>query len=225
MATIAAAVISAGAAYYASRQAGKRSKQERAAADALGRNSETAGRYGEDMLGMSKEALGPVYDYYMQLAGGDRESLMRYLSPEILAQTQGSRRAFQTGSELAPRSGMGTESVSRIPAENSAAIARLISGAHPAGVQGLATLGTNWGSLGLSGLGQGSGAAGQVLGYEQNRRADQRAAGEAAGSSAYEIFKLFQGAGGGGGANARGGGGGSGGSTYNPDYMNFWKNQ
>lgn len=218
MATIAAAAIAAGASYYASRQAGKRSRQEREAADRMGRNAETAGEYGEDFLGMSKEALGPVYEYFKTLSTGDREALMRYLSPEIMAQTEGSKRAFQTGSQLAPRSGAGTEAVSAIPTQNSSAIARMIAGARPAGIAGLASLGTSMGSLGMSGLTGSNAATGGVLDYEGNRRRQQQQAGMDAASSAYEIFKMFQGNG----ANAGSAGGGAG-SGWNPEYMNFWR--
>lgn len=195
MATIAAAVIGAAGAAYAARQAGKRSRSERDAANALARNSQLAGEYGEDFLGKSKEALGPVYDYYRNLATGDRQALMQYLSPEILAQTQGSRRAFQTASELSPRSGIATEATSRIPMDNAAAISRLIMGARPAGVAGLATLGTNFGNLGMSGLGMGTSGANSMLGYEAGRRRDQQDAGAATGESLWNIFKLFQGTG------------------------------
>lgn len=224
MATIAAAVIGAAGAYYASRQANKRSRQEREAADAVARNSATAGKYGEDFLGMSKGALGPVYDYYRNLATGDRQALSQYLSPEILAATQGQRRAFQTSSELSPRSGIATEATSRIPANNAAMISQLIAGARPAGIQGLATLGTNLGGLGMSGLGQGTAGAGAALGYEVGRRRDAQDAGAATGESLWNIFKLFQG-------NSAGGTGMSairstdGGGGYVPGsiYSSFWK--
>lgn len=224
MATIAAAVITAAGAAYAAKQAKKRSRGERNAADAVTRNSELAGQYGEDLLGMSKDSLGPVYDYYRNLATGDRQSLMQYLSPEILAQTQGSRRAFQTSSELSPRSGVATEATSRIPMDNAAMISRLISGARPAGIAGLATLGTNTGSLGMAGLGQGTAGMNSMLGYESGRRRDATDAGAATGESLWNIFKLFQGAGGARGTNI--GAGTSGGSSgYIPGSLesSFWK--
>jgi hypothetical protein len=217
MATIAAAAIAAGATLYATKQAGKRSKQEQQAAALMNQNSALAGQYGKDLLGKSQSALNPVYDYYSKLATGDRSELMRFLSPEIMARSQASRQAFQTGSELAPRSGMGTESVSRIPGDNSAFLSQLFQSARPAGIQGLGTLGTNWGSLGMSGLGQSTSGAGSILGYEQGRRADQRQAGMDAGASAYELFKLFQGMQG---AGAGSGGGGT--NTKGNSSTSFW---
>src|SRR3990167_1082187 len=98
MATIAAALIGAGVAYYGSRQANKRSRQEREAAEWMRENGMVAGDYGKDALARSKRALDPVYDYYSKLASGDRASAMQYLKPEIEATTAGSRRAFQTSS-------------------------------------------------------------------------------------------------------------------------------
>jgi hypothetical protein len=191
MATIAAALIAAGGTYYATRQANKRSGQDRQMSELLAKNSELAGEYGRDFLGKSRNALGPVYDYYRALASGDRNSVMQYLGPEFEAQSDGARRAFQTSSELSPRSGTAVEANSRIPMDNAAAIARILRGARPAGIEGLATLGTNWGSLGMSGLSQSGSGAGQLLGYNTGRRNEARQAGMDAGDSAYAIFKLI----------------------------------
>lgn len=213
MATIAAALIGGGATYLAAKQAGKRSPQQREAERLLGENTKLASGYGTEMLDRSREALNPVYDYYRKLAGGDRNTLLQFLAPEISAQTDASRRAFQTQTELSPRSGIAVEQTQRMPMDNAAAIARLISGARPAGVQGLASLGTNWASLGMGGLRQGSAGASDILGYEAGRKRDARDAGLGAGESAYAIFKLIQDAA----ANR----------NRNPgisDNMNFWLN-
>lgn len=194
MATIAAALIGAGSAYYAGRQAKKRSLAERQAEELMGRNAQLSGDFGKDMLGRSKQALDPVYDYFNRLATGDRESLMQQFGPELDAQNDLTRRAFQTNSEMSPRSGLSVEANSRLPMDNAGAIARLLMNARQTGIQGLGTLGTNWANLGLSGLGQGSSGAGQLLGYGADRRREQREAGLGAGESAFELFKLIQGA-------------------------------
>jgi hypothetical protein len=205
MATIAAAALAAGATAYAAKQANKRSGSERRAEDQLNQNSQQAGMYGQQMLGQSKQALDPVMAYFQSLATGDREALMQYLSPEIAAQGQMSRQAFQTSSELSPRSGMGVEATSRIPFDNAAALSKLIASARPAGMQGLAQLGTQMAGLGFQGLGQGSAGAGQVLNYGADRRNDARSQGMMAGENAFELFKLIQGAA----ANRKAGNGGS----------------
>lgn len=192
MATIAAALIGAGATYYAGRQANKRSRSQRQMEDLMRRNAELTGGYGEEMLGYSREAMKPVYDWYTKLGTGDRDTLMQHFKPEIEAEGAAGRRAFQTSAELNPRSGIATERTSRIPIDNASAIARIISGGRAAGIAGLGELGSTWGSLGMRGLGQGSEGAGQFLDYGARRTRDSRESGAAAGDSAYAIFKLIQ---------------------------------
>lgn len=220
MATIAAALIGAGTTYWAGRQANKRSPQERQMETLMGQNAQLSGQYGKDMLGRSREALDPVFDHYRTLASGDRNALMQYFAPDIDRQTTATQQAFQTGMELAPRSGIATERNSAMPMNNAAAIARLLSSGRAEGLQGLNTLGTNWASLGMSGLSQGAGGAAQVLGYGADRRRDAMSQGQSAGDSAYAIFKLIQDA-----AANRNAGAGAGGSmtpqTAN-SMMSFW---
>lgn len=192
MATIAAAIVGAGATYYASKQASKKSKAQRDAESLVNKNAGLSSTYGEEMLGYSKDALSPVYDYYRKLGAGDRNTMMQYLKPQIESQSDSSRRAFQTASELSPRSGIDTAATSRIATDNAANIAKLLNSARSEGISGLGTLGTNWGNMGLAGLNQGSAGANQIVGYERQTKADQSQAGAAAGDSAYNIFKLFQ---------------------------------
>lgn len=217
MATIAAAIIGAGATYYAGRQANKRSKRQRQMEDVMANNAQLSGDYGARMLGRSEEALAPVYEHFKRLGTGDRQKLMEYFKPDIERQSMMSRQAFQNAAEFSPRSGIATERNSRIPIDNAASIANMLNSGRAEGIRGLGTLGTNWGQMGMAGLGQGAEGAGQYLGYESNRRRDASAAGAGAGEAAYALFRLFQDAQTGkpknDGSNA----------SWNPDYMNFWQ--
>jgi hypothetical protein len=226
MATIAAAIIGAGATVYASRQANKRSKRQKAMEDLMAKNARLSGDYGERMLGRSEEALASVYERFRKLAGGDRTKLMEYLKPELERQSAAARGAYQSAAEFSPRSGLNVEANSRIPIDNAASIARMLNSGRAEGIRGLENLGSEWGRVGMAGLQQGAGGASDFLGYERQRRNDASAAGADAGASAFALWKMFQDAqagrqtAGGAGAGTGAGAAGYGGNTQ--DMFNFW---
>ncbi len=138
--------------------------------------------------------------YWNKLLSG-RESASSFLSPEINQIVSNYGAARTASRNLNPRGG-GSSALTReideavIPGQ----IGGLLATARPTAARELGTLGANASSLGSSlasvetGLlrGVSPGAAGNLLNYGLNNRAQQFDLGSSVGTSLFEIFKMFQ---------------------------------
>ena len=205
---------SIGAGYLASRKS-REEKQALASQTRLAQLEEQAAERGfersqeispftDRFLSRGSQGMGGAMDYWSRILSG-RESASSLLSPEINQIIESYRGARTASRTLNPRGGGGSALTRRIDEEViPGQIGGLLATARPRAASEMATLGTNMASLGrdLGGVetgllrGVSPGAAGGLLNYGLNRRAQQFNIGSSVGRSIFDIIRMTRGGGG-----------------------------
>jgi hypothetical protein len=185
------AIISAVGGYLASRKAGKQSGTDRDIQQQQLDAMKFLTPYGEDALNKSKTALEAPLGFYSRLAHGDRNALLQELSPELQSRDASDRATLSSVSELAPRGGASSDFLSKMPFRRNTDTANMLFGARKAGFEGLGTIGTNLGSMGLNAMSGGQAGGMNLLNYGLNRNRQQFDQGSQTGAGLFQIAKAF----------------------------------
>lgn len=191
MATIAAAIIGAGATYYATQQAKKKSAQQKAMeAQQYGFGTQLGG-FGTEQLKQGAANLQMPVGYFSRLAGGNRASALQSLSPELTALDQSDRSSMGAAAELAPRGGGSGDFYSRMPFRRNAQTQNLLFGARSNAMTQLAGIGQNQQQMGLNAISGGQAGNMGLLNFGLQRNNQQFQQGGDTGAGIYQIVKAF----------------------------------
>lgn len=201
------AVISAVGALYGAYQSNKQGKEAKKVAN---KQSEITDQQlelvralqplGNRFIQEGDQGFAPVFQRYMALASGDRNSILKHLSPEINSLNEQNTLALRNADQFSPRGGGRLASrYANMPFRTSDAISRLMYGAQSDAVDKLAGLSTARTGTGVGLLGAGfgglSGAASSNTGFynmlAQNRQSSMDE-GNQIGRSLYDAYDQWQ---------------------------------
>jgi len=139
----------------------------------------------EGTLPQATTALQGPLKFFQALLSGDRSTIMSALSPEISSLTSQYATASKTQQEFAPRGGGRAASLEEKPYAEAGTIEQLIQGAQETGAEGVSSIASMLGQLGLGELGVSSSTAANTVSQlqtsQQNQQQQQAAAGSAIG--------------------------------------------
>lgn len=127
-------------------------------------------------------------NYWASLLRGNRSGMTSALAPEVQRIGEGYKTAAQTSAALQPRGGPTPTFLAEAPYQQQRDVSTLFQQARPQAAEQLASSGSNLIANAINAL-YGTTAAGRdILGFEQRRREQERAAGKDIGSGIYELF-------------------------------------
>lgn len=188
-AAVAGSVIATVGGYVASKKLSKKSKTEKAAQDALTRNLQEQATLGKQLTSQGTAALSPAIRRFTRLSGSAPEALNE-LSPELNARAAQDRSALTASNELAPRGGVSSDFMSRLPFMRIGETSNMLTGARSNAAGQLANIGTNLIGQGVSAYGGSTGAAGTQLDYGLKNNAFQYGAGQDMGNAFAQLMKM-----------------------------------
>lgn len=137
-------------------------------------------------LPSATSALQQPLNFFQALLSGNQQTIMSALSPEISSLSAQYNTGRQTAEEFAPRGGGRAAELEGLPFQEAGQIQNLVQGAQTEGAQGVTSIASILGELGLGELGASTSAASaadtEIQTSVENQQQQQAATGSAIGS-------------------------------------------
>lgn len=189
---VVAAVVGAAGSYLASREANKKTAEQRRMEGILGQNAQTGQRYGNEALAQGTQLQQQGIRQQQRLATGTRQDVLQELAPQLSMQDRMRRSAMSIDAALAPRSGVSAER--RLGMRDDALADRnnAIMGITSQARNNLGMLGSEQVAQGMGFLGMGAQGANASLGWQRNNRNDAYQQSRDAGNSFFQMMEYLK---------------------------------
>lgn len=183
----------------AAREASKLSPEQQKLMELLVEGSKNNFMFGDFLHELSRGPIVQNTQYLNAASGGDRNTMLRMLNPELTGMSEGAQQAVQTMSQLTPRSGASAEFLAQQPYQLAADQQRLISGAKQNARDQLGQWGLNLANIGANMQSQGQTGALNLMNHDRQRMWDAYNIGNQTAAGMYQtimgLYNQFYGAG------------------------------